>query len=905
MGEILNKPSMASGEIAPALHGRVDVEVHYTGLKTCRNFQVRQYGGAENRAGTYLSAETLDSSKKSRLIPFEFNEVQTYAIELSDFTMRIIKDGAEVLEEATQIAISAITQANPGVITTDGAHGLGDGEDVYVANIEGMTELNGRSFRVANKTSTTFELTDYEGNNIDTSALTAYSSNGTVTRIYTVATPWDEDALFQLTYVQSNDVITFMHNDFFPRDVTRTDNDAWTVSLFNAEEGPFKDVNGDESITILASATTGSITLTASSALFDNDMVGDFIYLEQKPNDTTERWEPGKTISTNDIRRAEAHYYKATSGGTTGTVKPDHIEGTATDGDNGVTWQYLHSGFGIAQVSAYNSATSVDATVIKTLPDNVTSTATDVWAKAAWSAAEGYPAAAAYHNQRLVFGGTTERPNGVWYSGTGARTFFGTSFPLLDDESITIYLASQKVNAVRHLIPLSGLVALTSNNEQLIGSASGVTLATDPPGASVQGESGAAYPMPIIIGSTVLFVQNAGSAIRTLKYRRASEEDSGTYTGFKITTRSAHLFRKRTVQDWGYQREPSSIVWVAMSDGSLLGLTFLEEDQVIAWHRHDSALSAKFESVCCIQEGDETAVYFVVKRTIGGVTKRFIERMASRQVNNIRDGYFVDCGLTFDGRNYTIVRDLDGVLTYEATTSVTMTITGGTTWDTPEELTITASEATFKSTDVGDQVVFWQDNIAYRITITGYTSSTIVTGIPTKAIHEDYRGVAFTTWEIARDVFRNLNHLEGQTVIAMADGNVVTGLTVSNGAVTLPHSAAVVHIGLQYTSTLETLNLAGPQGSLKNRSINIPRLFVDVEDSRSIKASTDGGNTYEEYAFRDLDMGYDQAVPLSDTTFEVETQTEWSNKGSVILYQENPEPCSINSISFDTDVGLS
>jgi hypothetical protein len=139
--------------------------------------QVMRHGGAQNRPGTEFICEVSDSSAVTRLIPFIFNADQTYILEFGNLYMRVIKDGVQQREAAK--TITGITQANPGVVTTSGAHSYSNGDEVYLADIVGMTELNKRNFKVANVTATTYELQDMDSANFDTSALTAYASAGT------------------------------------------------------------------------------------------------------------------------------------------------------------------------------------------------------------------------------------------------------------------------------------------------------------------------------------------------------------------------------------------------------------------------------------------------------------------------------------------------------------------------------------------------------------------------------------------------------------------------------------------------------------------------------------------------------------------------------------------------------
>lgn len=905
----INQPSFAAGEVSPYLYGRVDQEFYYIALRTCRNFIVRQYGGASNRPGSYFVGEVKDSTKPVRIIPFSFNEEQTYIIELGHFYARFIADGGQVLEAAQ--TITGITQADPGVITIVG-HGLSNGDDVYLTGIAslGPIELNGRTVRVANVTADTFEITDFQGNDIDTSGMTAWTSGGTAARVYTIVTPWDSADLFELNYAAKNDVVTIVHPDYFPRDMTRTGNTAWTIADFDVQEGPFKDKNAG-AITVTPSAVTGSgVTLTASAALFDASMVGELFYIEQEPTDTTKTWEAAKSISTNDIRRAGPNYYRATNTATTGTYRPDHLEGTATDGDNGVIWEYLHSGFGIVEITGFTSTTVVTVTVINRLPTNVLTTATTIWAKAAWSDAEGYPSAAAYHKQRFTLGGTLNAPNRQWFSGVGLRTYFGKSNPILADESFKVDLDTIEVEAIRHFIPLKNLITLTGASEQLINGVNGVLDATNPPVADVQGYTGSSKVKPIIIGNTAIYVEDTGDVVRSLEY----DFNSDGFTGIDLSARSPHLFEGKSIVDWAFQRRPLSCVWAIMDDGTLNGFTFQKEQKFFAWHRHDT--DGSYKSVATIREGRENSVYQVVERTIGGVAKKYIERHASRRINRVagvldaRDQYFVDCGLSYDGRN---------------TTATTITITGGTTWNAPEELTLTASSGIFTAEDVGNQIVFWttqtvddeEIDIALRLDISAFTSATEVTAIPKRELPVAYQGVARTDWEFAKTTFTNFSHLAGKDAQVLADGHWEKNLSFdADGILTLPSPSAVVHAGLAFVSDLETLDMAAPQGQTKAKTLNVPRAFVTVQETTDLWAAINAfgdddidfdapDSKFTQYPPRSPDIGYDLPIPPATELFEVLTNSEWSNQGRFCIRNVAPTAITVNCITPEVVLGLS
>lgn len=973
--EFISQPSFAAGEVGPELWGRIDQEFHYIAMRTVRNWIIRQYGGASNRMGLRYVAEARYNDKDFRLVKFAFNEEQTYTIELGDEYMRIIADGGQVVE--ANKTITGITQADPGVITSV-AHGLTDGEDVYVSGVVGMIELNGRTFRVANKTTDTFELTDYLGNDIDTTGYAAYASGGTLNRIYTVETPWAAEDIFRLNFTQSNDVLTVVHPDYYPRDITRTGNAAWTVSLFDNNSGPFADEN-TTSTTVTVDDVTGAITITASADIFNSDMVGDLLYIEQEPSDSTPTWEASKLVPADTVYRAGTHYYLSTytsvsraisaissaansiittslnhgfttgdivfiqdvagmteinglyfkvkvidatrfypmnidndtlytnttsfgaysSGGTsdtakkTGTIKPDWTEGSQTDGADGVEWEYLHSGFGIVELTAYTSATEMDGTVVNRIPDNVVSNPTTIWAKSAWSEEEGYPSAAVYHKGRLIFAATASQPSLLWMSKAKVRTDFSESNPILDDEAITLSMNATELNAIRHLLPLQDLIVLTSAAEFLIkGDGDGALLASVPPNPIIQGYTGSSHVPPIVIGNTAVMVQDLGSSVHSLKY----QFDSDSFGGIDLTARSPHLFRNKYIVDWAYQRHPFSTIWAIMSDGGLNGFTFMEEQRVYAWHRHDSD-DANFLTVATIREGRETSAYFGVEREINGATRKYIEVFASRYFDTIEDAFFVDSGVTYDGRN---------------TGVETITITGGTTWasEDAEDLTLTCTSPIFTQldADVRNQIVFnttHEDGTAIRMAfeITGYTNTTVVTAIAIRDVPVAYRGVARTDWNFAKKQFYGLDHIEGKNLACLSEGNVVPDLVVTNGAVTLPEPGYVNHLGIGYVCDFETLDITAPQGSTKAKMLSVAAAHITVQETKSLNVGNNGFDKVKRAPVRGIGTGYDAASPASTGLVDVILNTSYSRQGRLCIREDQPIPVTVNCITLELESG--
>ncbi len=812
------QPSFAGGEIGPSLYGRVDMAKYAVALRKCRNFIVRQYGGVENRPGTRFIGAAKFSGQKCRLIPFQFSTVQTYVLELGNFYMRVIKDGAYV--------------------------------------------LNG--------------------------------SNST----YEIAMPYAAADLFRIKFTQSADVLTIVHPYYPPMELRRYAHDNWQIVAVETKNGPFEDINVDEAVKVYASGTTGNIVLTANSSIFGAEQAGKLFYLEQPAVDSVPVWETSKSTTVGDIRRADSNYYRANTGGKTGTLRPSHTEGAAYDGwggseddSTGVQWEYLHSGFGIVRItSVANGGTSANATVISRIPENVVGStkASYKWARYAWNSANGYPGTVVYYQQRLFFAASTAYPQTVWGSRTGDYKDFGKSNPAQDDDRIIYTYAGRQVNEIRHLIDVGSLVALTSGGEFVVTGDQNKTLTPSSFSFSSQGSNGASNVPPIAVANIALFIQEKGSTVRDLAY----SFDVDGYQGNDLTILANHLFQKHSIVDWSFTIVPYSAAWAIRDDGMLLALTYLREQQVFAWAPQPT--DGKFESTCSISEGGEDAVYFVVNRTVNGQQVRYIERLASRLFAETEDAFFVDCGLSYDGRNN------DG--------SRIARITGGSdNWSYQSEYTLTISGSQyFSEFDIGSQVQlpYAEDGEAkeLRCNITAYVSGNVVKVMANRDVPAALRNTPIINWQMARKTFYGLSHLEGKTVSILCDANVEPQRVVTGGAVTLENAGAVVHIGLPVTAEFETLdiNINGQETLLDKKKL-VPSVSLVVNASRGIFAGTDSDHLYE-YQQREFEF-YDDPVADATGVVEVKLDSNWDKNGRVYIRQSDPLPLSVLAVIPRLTVG--
>jgi len=880
----VSQPHGASGEVAPEIGGRYDLDWFYTALKTCRNAIVRKHGGIDNRPGSIVVGEQrYGSAYKTRLIPFRKSRSVQCLMEIGNGYMRIVRNGGYVTESAK--VITGATNANPCVITC-AAHGYSNGESVYISGVVGMTEVNNRIFKIAASTTNTFALTDAIGTNINSASYASYISGGTVARIYTLGAPWAEGDLPDISSVQDNDVVTLCHLSHMPRDVTRYADSSWTISPFDNHQGPFHDVNSDTTKTIYASGATGSVTLTANFSLFTASMVGELFYLEQMPGaSNTPKWEVGQSIAAvGTLINSGAHYYHSATTGTTGTVKPTIQDGSEYDGTTGVKWNYLHSGFGVALITSIIDAQNAVATVVTHLPIVVGApNATHIWAVSAWGVTNGYPRCATYHDGRLIFAGTKAKPQTCWASATNARTFFGKSNPLLDDEAMTFDIASDQTSPIKRMVKSKDFIVMTEGEEITIKGREDSLLATQTPIRKIQSRVGVGGPPPVVVDDLFLFVDGKSDTIRSFGYR--FENDS--YVPSNLSPRSWHLLKGKTVSAMAWQGD-MAVLWVVLDDGSLVGLTFNPENQVIGWHRHDT--DGFYEDVACIEEDGRDVVYASVRRLAGGAYRRFLECFVSRDLPaDPRDMIFLDATRSFDGRN---------------AGSTTLTLSGGSSWDHPETLTLTASASLFKASDLGDAIHFWSGDSCLKLAIIDYTSATQVSVQPNHTVPVTHRSSARTDWEFARRVLSGLEHLEGASVGILADGHVIPSQTVSGGSVTLAAPAAVVHVGRPYVTDIESLDISTLQvrGDLASRQVNVTELLVHVQDTRGLKIGTKESDLQEYVADPDAPI-QDAPAALVSGKINMIAQAGWSMGKRVFIRQDQPLPLSLMGFFADVKPG--
>ena len=655
------RSSFNAGELSPLLDGRVDVAKYGNGCRVMENFIPTVQGPAVRRGGTRFVAEVKASANRTWLARFEFSSTQSYVLEFGDRYLRFYTNRGQLLT-GTVTAYSGATAYVVGDLASSG------GVNYYcIAATTGNAPPNATYW---------------------------YALTGSV---YEIPTPWTTanltdatDGTFTLSMAQSGDVVYIAHPSYPLQKLSRFGATRWTLAEAPLTDGPFKAQNATRTLTVYASATTGTVTLTASSALFTANMVGSFMFLEPADLSSVLPWLPGQeflhpTSPLNAVRRSDGKTYKCTTVGaaTTGKVwrtgadKPVHTYGTQADGDysarvgtnierEGLDWQFVDTGFGYVKITGFTNSTTVTAVVqgVNPLPAGVVGSgnATFRWALGAFSGAEGYPSRVTFFRERL----TLAKGQQLYFSVTGDFENFAArndSGEVVADRAIQATISSDQVNTVQWLAPSQALIIGTSGGEfACLENATSEPFAPGNVKTEQQTSDGSRTVTPVRVGYSVLMVQRSGRKLREINY---NFQQQGWVTN-DLTVLAEHV-TQGGVQQITWHKEPYVAAWAVRGDGLLLGFTFNKEQDVVGWHPHKIGGAfgdgqAVVESVCTIPAPDGTRddLWLIVKRTINGTTKRYIEYLEREYQSGDTQAscFYVDSGLSYTGAAVTTISGL-------------------------------------------------------------------------------------------------------------------------------------------------------------------------------------------------------------------------------------------------------
>lgn len=253
-----------------------------------------------------------------------------------------------------------------------------------------------------------------------------------------------------------------------------------------------------------------------------------------------------------------------------------------------------------------------------------------------------YPSQVFFHQQRLGFAATANRPITFWLSRTGDFESMASSVPPKDDDAIEVTLAATQANRIVWLQPDRNALAFgTEGSEWTLQSSEGVVLTPSTVSFQLQTTNGGEGTVSALsVGGGVLYVQRGSGAVREFAYNYSADK----YLGQDLTLLARHIIKDRDITAWAYQQEPYSTLWCVLSDGTFAGLTYMKEQDVIGWHRHTT--DGSILDVAVIPGTPDDQVWFLVRRPAGV----FVERLESFfDSDNLDDAFFLDSALHYSG----------------------------------------------------------------------------------------------------------------------------------------------------------------------------------------------------------------------------------------------------------------
>lgn len=832
--------SFAGGEYSPSLYARTDIQKYLTGLRTCRNFIIHPHGGASNRSGFKYVANQKSNSTRARVVPFIFNQDQAYVLEFGDTYVRFHTDGGQI------------------------------------------------------------------------------ESGGSP---YEIVSPYSADDLDDLSFEASADVIYVLHPDYQTRTLSRLGDTNWVFALYEPEDGPFMSEN-ITTTTMNASAVSGLVSMSASASTFDSLHEGALFKLRHYVEGQAISSSFSSATSSSSIKcfttwrlithgtwTAKFNIEKSTDGGSTWTVlrsfsgaadfnantsgtedidtneDPFLVRINVTSYTSGTLNVDLTTDpfyqEGIVQMLTYHSATSFTATVLQEL---AAVTGTTQWSEGSWSDYRGWPSRMRFYKDRAVFASTYAEPMTEWMTRLSNYTSFKRNQQLLDTDGITTVLQSRQLNAINGMVAFKQLITLTSASEWAVGPSSGSALTPTTVQQDVQGYRGSSGVEPAVIGNEAIYVQSNGKTIRNLSF--SFQDDS--FVGSDINILARHLFEDHSITQIAYQQDPDSIVWCLRSDGVLLALTYMREQEVVAWAWHDT--DGIVESICVIPADGYDELWISVNRDGTRTIERMVERMASSEPE---DQFFVDSGITYDVPvTISAASHLDPAT---ITCSVAHGFSNGDLVDITDVLGMTDSAT-------GESAV---NGLRFQVinkTSTDFQLGDEETGVTVNSstwsayLSSGYVRKAFTT-------FSGLNHLEGKTVSILGDGFVFPQQEVSSGQITLSRACSRVHAGLQYLSDLETLNIEVPlkDGTAQGRKIKIGHVIFRFIKSRGGYIGPDSTRLYEGFIPPRASLGTPPDLYTGDKRQPLGGGYE--DGARIFFRQQDPLPVTISAVIPEINIG--
>ncbi|WP_043588417.1 hypothetical protein [Geminisphaera colitermitum] len=642
--------NFTAGEWTPKLDGRSDLQKYDAACRRLENMRVMPYGGARFRSAFGYVAKTKSAATPSRLMPFQFSTEQKFMLEWAHLALRV------------------------------------------------------------------------------------YSAGAAPALLQEIASPYPAAAVFAIQYRQINDVVYLVHPDYPVQRLARHADADWRLEAVDWAFPPMLDENVTETKLSLSAVDGVNVTMTASAALFQPGHVGSYWELRHLKEaastsvslattsggpfhsaaisvqgdwtaNSTERWygtlsiersldggttwetvrkftaESDRNISASGHQEELAQFrlkYQPTgdpfgAGVWVGKAPTNYVKARAM---LETTDAYVTA---LVKVTAYTDSTHVKVTVIDKA---ATVAATDIWCESAWSPYRGFPRTIGLYEQRLIFGGTRHQPNTMW--GSKTDDFENFKYGEDDDAAVAYTFAASEQNNVQWVESLKRIQAATTAREFTVA-AGNTDEPLTPSNIVVRSESanGAAHLQPVLVNDAILYVERQSRKVMEMAY---SIEKDG-YASVDLTLLAAPV-TESGVKQLAFARQPDPLLLAVTENGNLAVLTYDRPQDVTAWARWIT--NGAFESVATLQGTPEDEIWAVVRRTIGGVPVRTIERLTP-ETDSKATGCWLDCAAIVDAGDAKLTTLSNPALAHLNGAQVTAVVDGRI----YEKLTVTANTITF------------------------------------------------------------------------------------------------------------------------------------------------------------------------------------------------------------------
>lgn len=541
-------------------------------------------------------------------------------------------------------------------------------------------------------------------------------------------------------------------------------------------------------------------------------------------------------------------------------------------GHVGSSWRIKN---GWVKIVGFTSTTVVTADVQESGDLGTGPGATTDWAEGAWSVVRGYPACNTFHEQRLMLAASINNPQTVW--GSKSQDFERMDAGASDDDALIYTIVSEQVNAIRWLS--SGNILELGTVGGVFGMRSTSDAPLTPTNVKVTEDTtyGSAFTLPKKVGSFVYYLQKNLKTLRELSFNFDIYGDNRLAKD--MTLLAEHITGTNGIIEMAYQQSPHNVLWCVRADGQIATLTRQIDQDVVGWSRQIT--DGLFESVAVIPSTTYDEVWVIVKRTINGVTRRYVEYFVAPTFTEQEDAFFVHSGLSLDNP---------------------IAISGATQAN-PVVITATAHGLSNGDYVVIRGIVGMTELNKGKFKIKNKTANTFEL---TDSNDDNIDGTGFSAYvsggEVRKGVttISGLNHLEGKTVDILVDGATHPQKVVSGGSITLDAPYGEVHVGLPYLPKLLTLRpeVQTAEGTSQGKIRRVINATVRIYESLGFQIGTD---IKQDDALFDRDL-MDQAPSLFTGDKKVQFPAGYSKDARILITQPYPLPLNILAIILQINV---